>query len=222
MAGLLGEPVNEVTDAERQFEELQLQELAAQGVGNDLEGVINEINNNRPRRRARIDRWNMVSMIRLAAAFPILGITIALLVNRPYNESDTILFSFILFASGLSLLHWIGSCAIQLSRPYLPWHQLRVVPYLDAQLPSIIAVFYLGLGIAFAIKLGPPHSCGNIDYVSNTPIIAGSVLRCGLAKADTVCLFLGNPPFHAFLTSLGYITSGVVNLLSARVRRRLP
>lgn len=115
----------------------------------------------------------VVRVIQLTIILVVLGLTIALLRTRPPQGTDRSLFVVILFTTALSLVNHMLSYA---GMPMLTF---------------ITIYFYLGEGIAFAVKLGNPHGCGNLGYISNNHLIAGSQVRCGLAKADTVFLWLG-------------------------------
>jgi hypothetical protein len=118
--------------------------------------------------------------VKVLSTFAILGLTVALLKTRPPQGSDVALFSVILFTTGLfflsSVVFWIFFETSWLAGSYIS---------------AIASICYVAELIAFSVKLGHPHTCGNVDYISNNDLIAGSAVRCGLAKADIVFLGLG-------------------------------
>jgi hypothetical protein len=120
--------------------------------------------------------------IKVVLACAVLGLTVALLKTRPPQGSDVALFSVILCTTGLSVLggfSFLGS----LPRPtQFLWR---------GYMSLLVGCCYFGVMIAFSVKLGHSHTCGNVDYISNNDLIAGSAVRCGLAKADVALIALG-------------------------------
>lgn len=109
----------------------------------------------------------------------VLSLTIALVVT---TETDNALYQVILFTNCLSLLSLV---------------YLHFTPDRDwfIRVTLLAAVLYLGSAIAFSVKLGRPHDCYNINYISSNTLISGSILRCKLAKAVVVFLWFGALPF---------------------------
>jgi hypothetical protein len=159
---------------------LQIQETARAPTRRDLEGrrpASPEPQRLLPWRwRAH---WHVLHVLTVLA---ILGLTIALLRTRPPEGTDRSLFIVIIFTNVISLI-------IKLTR----WDDVfdDIISFILGGGYWITMWFYLGEAIAFAVKLGRPYSCANVHYISNNNIIAGSQLRCKLARADTFFLFLG-------------------------------
>lgn len=140
-----------------------------------------------PRLNLRLTPWSVRLLIvfcvfKAVLACAVVSLTVALLKTRPPQGSDVPLLSAILCTTGVSLL---GCFCFGASFPRRP-------PWLWADgISLVVGWWYCGVMIAFSVKLGHPHTCGNIDYISNNDLIAGSAVRCGLAKADVSLIALG-------------------------------
>jgi hypothetical protein len=134
-------------------------------------------------------RETPILIIQVILISTILFLTIALLHTRPPHGTDRALFIVILLTNALSLLGIVALLTIVWSNNDNLYRLCT-----STLLFSMSTIFlYFGEAIAFAVKLGRPFSCGDYDYILSNKLIAGSLLRCNMAKADSGLLWFGKP-----------------------------
>ena len=121
----------------------------------------------------------------------VLALAGALVANQPSGGAPSQI-NYAIFVGVFSLLTWFYTAGASSFSP-----DGLGSPFVIVILDCLNLLFYFAGGIAMAVAL-QVHSCGNIDYLRDNEIIAGSTPRCHEAQTLTAFLWFGMSSFSEY------------------------